>query len=443
MSNCKKNSDKIRLLSSCQKPVYTNLCNVDELAAAVSGTDNSALLTEIRDAVINNTAVLKAELDELDLSIQGVIATIDDGIAVTATQAGTWTIDVGNTGVLATDIANALNNLNVIINGQVAPLSVNIDTQPITVTVANPMDLSATNTLLTQILNKADIEKDDYEYLILYDQQPDTTTTENKTIHGIIGDITFQVNQWTAFPVTWQNTNGTPVGSFTFVSALGQHLHNTYTGGSGNTGNTFGARKDSSHAPAIGSINGTVSFSNASSPDFFVPNGVSSVELFTGTGLGTGDAHFTNVHISATADVTTTTQGACVPFIRVLKDNTVVGSLDLIGNPYTVTGTVQVSCGEPSVSVSNLDAIEAKLDSLINKQTNATNYKEVTDGTTVSTVSGSNIVVTFYEGAGTFTLNGTTPVNLDASKQYRSEPMDGTVVVTPGTGAKYHVSWRA
>lgn len=439
MSNCKKNSDKIRLISSCQKPLYTSLCNVDELAAAVSGTDNSALLTEIRDAVINNTAVLKAELDELDLSIQGVIATIDDGIAVTATQAGTWTIDVGNTGVLATDIANALNNLNVVINGQVAPLTVDITNQPITVTVANPMDLTATNALLTQILND---EKDDYEYLILYDKQPDTTTTENKTIHGIIGDLTLQVNQWTSFPVTWQNTDGTPVGSFNPHPFL-YRINNTYTGGSGITSNTLGVRKDSTHSAVFGSTNSTISINNTSNPEFFVTNSVSAVELFTGTNTGTGDANFTNVFISAVADVTVTTQGACVPFIRVLKDNTVVGSLDLNGNPYTVIGTPQVSCGEPSVSVSNLDAIETKLDNLISKQTNATNYSEVTDGTTVSTVAGSSIVVAFYEGTGTFTLNGGSPISLDANRQYRTDLMDGDVVVTPNAGAKYHVSWRS
>lgn len=356
MSNCKKNSDKIRILSSCDKPVYTSLCNSDDLATAIA--------------------------------------------AALGTGGGSSS----------------------------------------TVTVTNPTDLTPTNNLLTQILND---EKDDYEYLILYDKQPDTTATVNRVIHGIIGDITLQVNQWTEFPITWQNIDGTPVGSFTPIPFLNQTLHNTYIGGSGDTGNSFGIRRDATHTAMMGSINSTVSLSNSTSPEFFTPNGASSVELVTGTGTGTGDASFTNVYISAMVEVTVTTQGACIPFIRVLKDNTVVNSLDLNGNPYTVAGTPQVSCGEQLVSVSNLDTIETNLDSLINKQTNATNYNEVTDGVTVTTVTGTEIVVTFFNGTGSFTLNSGTPVSLDSTRQYRSEFMDGTVVVTPDVGSDYHVSWRA
>ncbi len=80
--------------------------------------------------------------------IQEVVATIDDGIEVTATQTGEWTVTVANPtdlDALAEKIASALDNLNVTIAGQTADLNVNVTNDKLTVTVDNlptPIDNS-------------------------------------------------------------------------------------------------------------------------------------------------------------------------------------------------------------------------------------------------------------------------------------------------------------
>ncbi len=112
-----------------------------------NANQHTNLLKEIKQAIENNTSVLKAELDEMQTAvtntIQEVIASIDDGIEVTATQKGKWQVEVINPtdlvdlNNLADKIATALKGLEVTIAGQRADLNVNITNDKLTVTVDN------------------------------------------------------------------------------------------------------------------------------------------------------------------------------------------------------------------------------------------------------------------------------------------------------------------
>ncbi len=147
-----------------QQILCTLKCNHDNSSANNGNVNNdkqTALLAEIKQAIENNTSVLKAELDEMQTAvtdtIQEVIASIDDGIEVTATQKGKWQVEVTNPtdlDELAGKITKALENLNVTIAGQKADLNVNITNDKLTVTVDNfPQPQNYTDSL-TSIIAK-------------------------------------------------------------------------------------------------------------------------------------------------------------------------------------------------------------------------------------------------------------------------------------------------
>lgn len=160
---CNPNSKKIRIVSSCDRPVYTSLCNAEDITRPIVDaiTDsNSALQQEIADAS-----------EAIETAITDVVATIDDGIDVNATQAGTWTIDTGSSidaQDLADKIADALAGLNVTVDNIPTTYDVNVTNDAITVTVDNFPEATDYTTLLEEIRDKKDAEMA-YTGRIVYD----------------------------------------------------------------------------------------------------------------------------------------------------------------------------------------------------------------------------------------------------------------------------------
>lgn len=454
------------------------------------------LLGQVRDAVINNTTVLKAEIDEMQsavtTAIGNVIATIDDGIEVTATQNGVWQVEVTNPtdlDALATKIATALDNLNVTIAGQAANLNVNVVNDKLVVTVDNfptPIDYT---TLLEEIRDKKDAEML-YTGRIVYDADgtphsnliewtgmvtdKDGNATEvQKWIFNVSGNTvtphTLTSGQYLDFPhskdyeyvvlydsreegferklvktITHTGKGTAPVyftavelTSFDYTQGLNFELADNPIVNGGMINTTYNDYDNTANYINIDSL---LDDTGQSVSPILNPNN-SKLNLstynpdaqwiFKGLNILPDGAEWT-INIYGLAPIS----GICKPFIRRFKDNIPDGDFELDGvTPYTTQYTVTSSC---SNSVSLKD-IRRKLQTLIDKTTNATRYKEYTSS---NGVEGTNIVVTFIEGTGTVSF-GTDSFSLDASKHYRSEPMDGEVWVDANAGAKYHISWRA
>ncbi len=219
------NNKCIKKLVCASKSQNEKLQQIIELLGNTNGAGNDekkALLEQIKTAIINNTTVLKAELDEMQTAVTStiaeVIATIDDGIEVTATQKGKWIVEVSNPtdlDALAEKVAGALDNLNVTIAGQKADLNVNVTNDKLTVTVDNfptPTDYSAQleaiktaieNQANTNNANKAKVCK---THLEQYTTET-TTLTDKKDITVTVRKGTVDISVNGANAVTFGQTN--------------------------------------------------------------------------------------------------------------------------------------------------------------------------------------------------------------------------------------------
>lgn len=121
MSNCKKNSDKIRILSNCQKPVYINMCNTDVLASAIAnaiGTGGASVdLTTLNSTVgvdCNNNPALRVitECDECNTyTYTGTTnATVTGTDIVVTVENGTLTYNANSSGTVQLSTANVHGN---------------------------------------------------------------------------------------------------------------------------------------------------------------------------------------------------------------------------------------------------------------------------------------------------------------------------------------------
>lgn len=446
----------------------------------VDFTATNDLLGQIRDGIANNTAVLKQELDELELAVTAkideVIAKLNAGVDVNATQAGTWEVTVTNPtpatdlSNLANDIASALDGLNVTVSNFPAQFDVNVVNDKIVVTVDNlpviPKDVEVREVCVeSQDITNGEIYiNTEYPQVLAYNDPNGTginrvfgsglDTVALPTYKSYLSSITIydsndpNVQTVVTLPEEKRVTileNATPI-----ISPL-EWLEKWHTI----------MAEYHTDFPPLESFKVTADY-NIILPINY-PNLMGIPQVLYDTLLGNGLYRFKiSVEINGSASsihpfqfdtrtssgyqsiVNTTVTGKALQHIIYGETGQTVSSYLTAKDGTTVLTGEVVDCPIQEVNVSNqvdLTTLEAAVQALVDKKSNADSYVQVIDGTTSTTATGTNIVVAFYKGTGSFTLNGGSAISLNADNQYRSEVMDGTVTVTPDAGSEYHVSY--